>query len=221
MKKLQNNQSGSALTILFIILIVALIGAAGWLVYKNQKKAPATTTTTTVQKTTSTPVPKTEADPTATWTVYSDAAGKFALRYPTTWVKATHPELCSPGILLLGPTTATVGVCASEGFGQVHITSTDGDSRSNYELGTGYTAVTKTDVTVDGVTGKKISGTAKGQAASDTPGMGALADGTIVVNYVFYTNGKTYVAGYTQPPANPDVLNDFNLLVTKSLTFTK
>ncbi len=222
MKTIKNNESGfSAVELVLIIALVVALGVIGWLVYRNQKKtstAPVTNTTTAVQK----PAPATPAvDPTAKWTAYSDATGKFSLRYPTTWVTATSPELCSPGILLLGPTKNTVGRCASEGFGQVHVMSNDGDSRNTNELGSGYVNVEKKDVTVANIVGKKESGVAKGQVTPDSPGLGALEDGTIVVNYIFFTNGKTYVAGYTQNVGDSDVLSDFNLLVTKTLTFSK
>lgn len=54
MNKLKHDQSGfSAVELILIILVVGLLGAVGFLVYKNQKK-PAAVSTATVAKTTQT-----------------------------------------------------------------------------------------------------------------------------------------------------------------------
>jgi hypothetical protein len=220
MNKHKRNESGfSVVELLLIVVVIAVLGAASWLFYTHRKKTSTATPVATTTKSTTTTVTKAPVDPTAAWTAYSDTTGKFSLRYPTTWVKAEHPELCSPGILLLGPTANTVGHCASEDFGEVSIVSSDNDTRASYEMAAGYTSIVSTAVTVDGVVGKKVSAVAKDQANQDAFALGALDDGTIVVRYTFFTNGKTYAATYTQKAGNPDVLSDFNLLVTKTLTF--
>lgn len=59
MGKLQNNEQGfSAVEIVLVVIIVALIGTVGWLVYENHHKTnTVSTTNTSTNKPTSTPTP--------------------------------------------------------------------------------------------------------------------------------------------------------------------
>jgi hypothetical protein len=221
MNKLKHNQAGfSAVEIILVIALVAALGAIGWLVYKNQKK-PATTTTTTVSTKSATapaPAAKTEVDPTAGWTAYSSKTGEFNLKYPSSWVQASNKSMCSDDLLLLGANAASVGRCASDGGGQILITSAKGNVLTNYELDSSSYPDLKTEaVTINGVTGKKQSGTFK--APPEGMGIGP-SDGDKTVAYTFYTNGHTYYASNSIKSTYPDVLNDFNLIVTKTLKFT-
>jgi hypothetical protein len=50
--------------------------------------------------------------------------------------------------------------------------------------------------------------------------MTGLPNGAKVVVYYFYAHGKTYVAQYTQESGHPDVLRDFDLMVTRTLKFS-
>jgi hypothetical protein len=70
---------------------------------------------------------------------------------------------------------------------------------------------------VSNVVGTRTSGTAQNQA--NILEVGALPDGTNVVDYVFYTNNKTYAISYEQHPSYPNVLSDFELLVTNTFKF--
>lgn len=206
---------------LLILVIVGILGFTGWYVYnarnntnKSAKNADSANSSTAnySKKTAAT-------DPTASWIAYSSKDGVFSLKYPKTWVTATHPELCSPGILLLGANTQSVGVCGSESFGQVSVASVSGDSQKDNDLSThGFKDVTTSAVTIGGVTGQKQTGTSSGQAASGAPN--ALPDGIKVTKYVFFTNSKTYTFTYTQASTYPDVLSDFDLMVTKTLKFS-
>jgi hypothetical protein len=225
MKKLRNSELGFGAieTILILVIIVAIVGV-GWYVWKAKKNTDSTynivaDTSTTIKpivkpKTTITPA----TDPTANWTKYSNKSGEFSFRYPTTWVQATSPELCTDGLVLLGPDSSSVGKCASDGFGEIYALSTSGDQRSQYELGSSYVGLVRKTVTVSGVTGARESGVAQGQ--QNGAGEGGLPDGTKVVLYIFYTNSKTYVIGYNQASTNPDVMTDFDLMVTNSFKFT-
>src|SRR5690349_19974476 len=107
--KTNKNESGfSVVEALLVLVIVGLIGVFGWYVWHNratQAKSAITQTTaqtpTTKSSTKTTLVP---ADPTKDWKPYSSTKGAFSFRYPTSWVQATSPDLCSDGLVLLGPT---------------------------------------------------------------------------------------------------------------------
>lgn len=221
MKK--TNQSGfSGVEGLLIIVIVAIVGFAGWWVYKSKNDINKTQQNTAqaagdAQKAAPKMVATKPAatDPTADWTPYSNKGGKFSLKYPKTWVTAALPDACTPGLLLIGPSSASVGHCGSDNFGEMSVSSVSGDDRSNDPLANGFTNVTKESVTVDGTQGTKVSGTAKGQPNA----IGSLPDGTKEVGYIFYTNNRTYNATYIQGSSYPDVLSDFNLMITKTLKF--
>jgi hypothetical protein len=211
MGKLRRSEAGfSAVEVVLILVIVGLIGVVGFMVYKNHNKATPVATT---QKT-STPKPV-AVDPTTNWTAYSGSDGKISLKYPTTWVTASHSELCSRGILLLGADISSVGKCATEGSGQVSVTWQPSHADCGDLNSDAYTINSKDTVTVSGVSGLKQTATAKAPSFS----VGADPEGTKVVNYCFNTDGYTYVADYTQLSSYPDALHDFNLMVTKTLKF--
>ncbi len=206
---------------LLILIIVGILGGTGWYVYNAHNKT-ADTFNNADQANSSvvkyTKKAKPAVDPTADWTSYSSKDGQYSLKYPKTWATAAHPELCSAGLLLLGADAKSVGACASENAGQVEVVSISGDSSKDAELKTGYVSITKTSVTVGTVVGVKMVGTASGQVTSGAPG--ALADGTKVTKYIFYTNSHTYTATYVQLASYPNALSDFNLMVTKTLNFS-
>ncbi len=222
-KKDKKQQGFTAVEAVLILVIVAIIGFVGWYVWHAKNDTNSTydkagnlslaSKPASKQKSTST-TPQ-AVDPTADWTAYSSKSGVYSLKYPKSWVTATNPELCSEGTLLLGANSKSVGKCASEGFGQISVTSSAGDYSSTSTFSGGYASVTKSSVTVDGVLGVKESGVASGQDAA----LGSLADGVKVVEYTFYTKGRTYNVTYTQDPTYPDVLSDFDLMVTKTLKF--
>ncbi|HCM51715.1 TPA: hypothetical protein DIS56_01095 [Candidatus Saccharibacteria bacterium] len=211
-----------SLEVLLILFIAVLLAGTGWYVLKAKDKASSTysdadAANSSQLKYGKKEVVKEQKDPTADWVAYSSTEGKYSLKYPKTWAAATNPESCSPGILLLGGNAGSVGKCATESFGQISVVSTDGDSVNDQKLSTGYKDVTSENVTVNNVAGTKMSGTASGQSGDEISA--GMPDGTKVVKYIFYTNGKTYTANYIQMSTYPDVLSDFNLLVTKTLKF--
>ncbi len=72
----------------------------------------------------------------------------------------------------------------------------------------------KSNVLVYGANGHRAEGLAKNQASIDGPG--GYPDGTKVVIYSFFTKGRTYTLQYVQKAGYPDVLTDFDLMVTKT-----
>lgn len=204
--------SKPALAMLAIALLLVVSGTA-YAIYQTTRP-PAKTP----------PAPHSVVDPTKDWTPYTSEAGKFSLRYPVSWVQPADKETCETGLLdralYLGPDAQSVLNCGSDNFGQIVVSSADGDKTAEYALQAGYTKVKTTSVTVSGVTGKRSTAiTAGGE------GSGSHVDGTKVVQYVFFTNDTTYKAFYVQTPKgstpSTNVSRDFDLMVTKTLAFLK
>jgi Tfp pilus assembly protein PilV len=221
MGKLRHNQKGFAVVeILLALIFVAIVVFIGMYVAHNRSTktsaANATTnaeTSTTAKKTTPAP------DPTADWTSYTSTLGKFSLKYPTSWVTTTNPDLCAntdrTGLFMLGVNSDSVGRCASENIGQMYVTWGTERSSCGGLSGDAWRQDSKKTVTVGGVSATKIEATAKDQGA----GLGAYPEGTKTVQYCVVANNKTYIADYTQLSSYPDALSDFNLMVTKTLKF--
>jgi hypothetical protein len=228
----KNKQYGfSAVEALLILVIVGILGFVGWYVWNANNKAnksldnaaasgSVNATPSKKKQTSSAP----QADPTADWTTYSSKNGNFSLKYPSNWVKAKLPsDGCdvNDNFLLLAPDSKSLGIYCSEGSdGQIAVDSNKISEGfiPKYTEGDGYKDVTNKSVTVDGVTGTRQSATAEGQ--ENAPALGALPDGTKVIFYSFTTNGKIYTAEYDQRPSYTDVLNDFELMITKTLKFS-
>lgn len=226
----QLNQKGiAALAVILLIIVAGIIGGSGWYVYNAQKKTQQTLDNTSKsladpQKAQKDSEQKlvSENDPTKNWKAYSSKEGKFSLRYPQGWVQATHPELCPEGWLLLGATAATVGKCGSDSGGQMSISTSEGDTRAQVRMDkTLFPDLAVTPVTLHEVMGEMLVGTYK-EISGGVQGIGALKDGTIHVQYIFYTNNKTYLLQYfsrNNSEVYPDVLGDFNTMVIKTLKF--
>jgi hypothetical protein len=212
--------------LIIVFTLIVLIGA-GWFIWQRVSPAkPATDVSSSQQKEDSTDSASKSADklktadPTSDWVAYSNAEGNFSFKHPKSWVMPDNPEACSEGLVLLAPAKDSLGKCATESGGQIQISSTAGDNRGNYLMDESYyTARTSESATVNGVTGKKVSATVIGM--EDEVFVGGLPNNTKTVMYVFYTDDRTVVASYVQEPTFPDVLGDFNLLVTKTLKFSK
>lgn len=215
-----SNQKGfGVVRIISVVAIVGLIITAGWLVYDRQKSPKSSNTpaaTSTTSQTTAAAKPPAKVD-IAEWTAYSSKEGKFSLKYPANWATASNPENCSPSLLLLGADSKSVGKCASESVGQMGVASVDGDQKALYQLtDDGYTGIKTETVTVSGVKGIKQT------AIFKNSGIGDLPDGTKVTFYLFYTQNHTYWARYVSgnsAGSYPDVLDDFNTMVTTTLKF--
>jgi len=210
-----------------LVIILALLGGIDYFVYHANKKT--TDTLNTAGKISQSSPAKAKkktvaADLTVSWTAYTSIEGKFSLKYPATWVQPTNKERCGDILtraIYLGPDANSVLQCGTDGgFGQVGVSSTVGTTATNaYDFSSGYKDVVKKSVTLNGVTGQRTSAEASGQ----TQLLGAMSDGTKVVEYLFTTNGNTYMAHYTQTPPgeqpSQDLLSDFDLMITKTLQF--
>src|SRR3990167_6334975 len=222
---MKKNEAGfSVIELILILIIVALLGGVGWYTYKARNSANkgqqdnSSGQNAGEKKSNKTDTSKLIADPTEKWIAYSSAEGQYNFKYPPTWVIASNLDWCNPGLVLLGANASSVGKCATESFGQVGVASNEGDTSADNGLGNGFINVVKRAVTVNNVVGSRQSGAASGQQGGEA--IAGLADGTKVVKYIFFTNGRTYTATYTQNATYPDALSDFDLLVTKTLKFT-
>ncbi len=103
MGKLQNNQKGfTALEGSLVVLILAVIGVVGYMVYHNdyKTKTVSVTTRSNNKPATTTSTPKTTD--TVTYKTYSDYAAQASFQYPSTWTIANirgacdEPNGCAP-----------------------------------------------------------------------------------------------------------------------------
>lgn len=212
-----NKQHGfSVVEGLLIFIIIGIIGGTGWYVVNANKNADDTLNNAglgNATKTSKDPTPK--SDPTAGWTSYSNKEGKYSLKYPSNWVKASNPEACTEGTFLLGPTESSVGKCATDGGGQMMFYSFSVESGPMGLTDEYYDDIKTESVTVNGVKGERQSGTYTYEGEGIGP-----EKGTKAIEYIFKTNGLIYKAVYSQQPSFPDVQKEFDLIVTKTLKFS-
>ena len=210
------NQKGFSLVegLLFTLVIIA-ISFAGWYVWHAGQVDKQNDKTAAARSDTKASSSSSKADPTKNWKAYTSTTGKFSLRYPYSWYTASKPDLCSDDLLLLGSSQSLVGQCATDSGGQVMFAASDGDQRDNYEFKPAYYKnITHEDVTVDDVKGTVWSGMYSYAGEGIGPEVG-----TQETTYLFYTDGHTYVATYSQHPGSPDVSETFNLIVKNTLQF--
>lgn len=208
--KLRNNQSGIAhVAAILVVVVLAIIGVVGWKVWKNNddKKSNSSSSNQTVSSASNSKTKSTQAtDPSAKWKAYSTKDTKLSLKYPETWVAAANPNTCTDGLYLLGANSSSVGECGTNNFGQITIASRQnqicGDLSSE-----SWNVTAKEDITVDKVAGIKQTATSK------------TSNSTIITQYCFKPSDTAYILSYTKTPTYPDVLSDFNTVVTKTVSF--
>jgi cytoskeletal protein RodZ len=87
-----NHESGfGVVELALIVVIIAVLGAGGWLVYKNQKKATPPATSTTTTNTTTEPTTNTP-DPTANWKKVDSIGGAYSIKVPDGWELTNYPD---------------------------------------------------------------------------------------------------------------------------------
>jgi hypothetical protein len=219
MKKRQKGFGAVELIIILLILLALVLG--GWYVWSKMSKdkdAKATEKTAT-SSATGEDADTDATSPTEGWEVYSNEAGDYTFKYPAAWVFAESPEDCSAETVLFAPAAASLGKCATESGGQMQANSAVGDVRSEYQFTEAYyTSKTDEAVTVEGVTGNKLTAIVSGMEG--VVEVGGWPDDTKIVRYLFFTNGRTYTITYVQQPDYPDALSDFSLLVTGTFRFS-
>lgn len=215
----RNQQGFTAVEIIIALLVLLLLGLGGWYVWhKSSDKDSKAASSSEKKSADATPAEEVEgADLTDDWVEYSNAPGDYSFKHPASWVQAPHPELCTDGLALFGTNEASVGRCASESGGQMLFSSVAGDVRGDYAFTDGYTDATSEAATVQGVEGVKNSARVA-PVEEDLIG-GGYAEGTLLVRYIFYTGGRTYLMQYAAATDYPDSLVYFNLLVTHTFRF--
>jgi hypothetical protein len=91
MNKISKNENGfGAIESLLIVAVVVLLGAVGYMVYKNHNK----TTNSSTAITTTAPAKTTTTQPAVTSTnmAYTDAAKAYAVSYPQDWTIKEEPS---------------------------------------------------------------------------------------------------------------------------------
>ena len=222
----------TAVETILVLLIVAILAGTGWYVYRahnnTQNSYANADSSNTATVSTKKAAPK---DSTADWVTYlNKLIGAYTLKYPKTWTITADPNVCG-SLVMFGGDSKSSGKCGGDGsaLGQITVSSQTNDPSSNPEVQAkdGWTDITKKAITIDGVQGYMQTATAKGQ--TDTDGIGFYHDGTQLTAYYFIKGSILYQASYTTqsrvgasdtPSKYPNVLNDFNTMITKTLKFS-
>ena len=98
MKTRQESEGGfGVVAVLMVVVIVFVLGAAGWFVYRHEHKSAVRTvstssttksaanSTTTKSTTTKSTTTKSTSDPYAGWKTYTSSIGGLSFEYPSTW----------------------------------------------------------------------------------------------------------------------------------------
>jgi hypothetical protein len=231
---MKNQKGFSSDAIILILVIVQIISSSCWHVSEVRQaveKKPdnvITVSESRAEQAGNQKAQSSETDETSGWKSYVSAEGKFSLRYPKKWAVGSrfHDELgeVCPEIFLAAPDAELLGQCATEyfGLGQISVTSIEGDHIRDRRLTASYPYlnIARRKVMVNNTEGLRESGTAKDHDDEKFILQG-LPDGAKVVIYSFYAHGRTYVAQYIQRSGNPNVLREFDLMITKTLKFDK
>lgn len=227
--KVSNNQKGfSAVEALIIIVIVGLLSFGGWYVWQNQRNSAASNTTNQPSKdlvVNNKELDRQKNNLMAGWLDYSSSqeAG-FSLRYPQTWVKAEGQEACTTtNTMGFGADAGSRGICSAGARSQIFILSAAGDSRSDRELSSKkFSNIETQEVTINGTLGKRQNGNYIRTQDDDEygPAEPRTENGSKRVIYLFYANKRTYFIEYTQGTSSKDILEEFDLMVTKTFKFS-
>jgi hypothetical protein len=165
-------------------------------------------------------------DETADWITYVSSKGRFSLRHPKSWaIGPKQPQYCTTTefSFTAGADADLVEDCGTEYYGQIYLVSEKGNylnpRKSLRTDSQSYRNITRRKVIVDNIEGTREAGTVvqnNNELDIDHP----LPDGTEVVIYEFYAHGRTYIAKCQQRVDDPDILRDFDLMVTKTLKFS-
>lgn len=91
MNNMHKNEKGfGVVEVMLVVVIVALIGVVGWLVYKGHHQATINTSTTSSEKPstitkTSTNTPTQPVNSTASWYLYTSPGNSYTMRIPDGW----------------------------------------------------------------------------------------------------------------------------------------
>lgn len=115
MGNIKKNETGfSAVELLIILVVVALIGGVGYFVYKSHHKTtPASVTTSTTTKPATKTTTPTPVDPYAGWQSYSDSHLSF--KYPSGWqAGAGADKYAAVSVTATSPAFATTSMTTGD-----------------------------------------------------------------------------------------------------------
>lgn len=194
----KNNQNGfSPIYLLLVILILLALGFIGWKVWERSKDAPASSSSTSES------VDKDATTPEITYA--SPESELYRVSVPEAWVSGTCPD--NVDILFLAPSTEKLGRCQSDSGGTVAIAKNTGNTGHTEEYYTSddqFSSVSYSPVTIDGITGYKVSYTVATENELGYPPVG-----TKVVLYSLYDGTNTFSQVYTQLPDDPNLASVF------------
>jgi hypothetical protein len=117
MDKLRNSQSGfGVVEVVLIVVIIALIGLAGWFVYRDHHKTTVANTTisssskpaTSTSTKTATTTPTQSANPYAGWDTATLQYEKITYQYPSNWTLQDNSETMADANSSLSPVGCTL-----------------------------------------------------------------------------------------------------------------
>jgi hypothetical protein len=170
-----------------------------------------------------------KTDETADWITFVSPSGGFSLRHPRHWaVGPKQSQYCAKAEVSFtaGADADLVEDCGTEYFGQIYVSFEEGNQLGKHKIETDkefYRNLSRRKVMVDNIEGTRESGAAIGQSSEkfeEKYVLLGLPDGTKVVVYSFYVHGRTYMAEYNHRIGEPDILRDFDLMITKTLKFS-
>src|SRR5579863_2059588 len=116
MRKLNRSEAGfSPIEALLILVVLAAIGCAGWIIYKDHHKSTHTSTTTKTTPTSSNTAKSSTPDPYSGWKFYSDSYVSF--KYPSDWQAGLGPDKYSThdvGVTSSGFTSSEISTIANQ-----------------------------------------------------------------------------------------------------------
>lgn len=205
MKKL-NTKGFSAVEVLLVILIVAVLGGIGYMVYNNRNKAATKTETTTQKSTTKVAETAKPVDPTASWKTADSLGGAFSMKVPDGWElnNYTNNYLNGNSITYTAGKPATITAISSAFAGDqrkfnVVVSATQGTA-PQWESPNNSGKETTTDYSIGNLKGKKYT-------LEFTVSDEGVTKGDKVYQYVFnLSNGKQLDVVYKQDAGDADNL---------------
>lgn len=117
MGKLQKDEKGfSAVELVLVLVIVALIGVIGWFVYKNHNKTTNNSSVSSTSNSSASTQPKTTSapDPYTGWQTYSSSSLGVSFKYPANWTAQVGEPQCTGAVLVsVTPSSTDISSAAS------------------------------------------------------------------------------------------------------------
>lgn len=209
MKSLKSNQIGASRIIvaMVVLVVVAAAGAGGWWLWQRNAPQEVDETPDTTQQTEQ---PATEEQTAAQTVEASPASGDFSVRILESW-QQQDCAADNPNILFVAPTTDLLGKCASEFFGLIAVSKTEGDRRedeSAYSGRTDINLVSYDQLMVDTMPAIRVEYT-----QSEEPIVGPPV-GTRYIEVIAFDGTYSFSMSYTQQPGWDDYRAEFDAIVS-------